>query len=247
MVCVVLAAGYATRLHPLTLDFPKPLLTVGGRPILDWLLSDIGACRAVSRVIVVSNHRFIRHFEQWAQSLRLSVPLELLDDGSMDNDTRLGAVRDIQLAAERLRAPDDLLVAAGDNVLDFSLGRLIRYAEKKRASCVMRYPEEDPERLRKGCLALVDEDDLVLRMEEKPAEPFSRWYVPPFYLYAKADLPLLGSALAEGCSPDAPGSAAAWLSRRAPVYAMEMPGARHDIGDPESYRKADREYRGIVG
>ena len=135
MKCLILAAGYATRLYPLTENFPKPLLKVGDKAILDWLVDDIAATGAVDEFVVISNHKFAGHFRNWA-SLRPDVTV--VDDGTSTNETRLGAVRDIQFALESLHIDDDLLVIAGDNILDFSLAEFISYASAKRAPAQMR-------------------------------------------------------------------------------------------------------------
>ena len=133
MKCIILAAGYATRLYPLTENFPKPLLEVGGRPILDWLIGDIADC--VDEYVVISNHKFAKQFEAWAGSR--SLPITIVDDGTETNETRLGAVRDIQFAVEKLDIRDDMLVLAGDNLLDFSLVPFIRCGVESECTCVM--------------------------------------------------------------------------------------------------------------
>ena len=143
MKCVVLAAGYATRLYPLTENFPKPLLPVGGKPILNWLLDDIDILPEIDGHVIISNHKFISHFTKWKEEQNLKNPITILDDGSLDNDHRLGAVRDIQFAIETLNLEDDLLVIAGDNVLDFSLAGFVAYMREKGKSCVMCHEENN--------------------------------------------------------------------------------------------------------
>lgn len=239
MKCLILAAGYATRLYPLTKNFPKPLLEVGGKPILDWLIDDIDSAGLVDEYIVISNHRFAHIFEEWAaRRARVTV----LDDGTSSNETRLGAVRDIQFAIDQLKLDADLLVMAGDNLLDFSLVRFIDYARKKGTSCVMRYYEPSVVRLHKTGVATIDENDLILQMEEKPAEPKSHWCCPPFYFYRRGDVPLVKVGIDSGCGVDAPGSFIAWLATQTPVHAFEMPGTRFDIGSLDSYEEAKRKY-----
>lgn len=244
MKCVILAAGYATRLYPLTENFPKPLLEVRGRTILDWLLEDIDGAGTVDGYVVISNHKFSGHFEDWAEKHRL--PVTVVDDGTETNETRLGAVRDIQFAVEQLGLDDDLLVIAGDNLLDFSLRPFIRYAEEKGTSCVMRYWEASEEKLRKTGVALVDGDDRILEMEEKPAEPKSHWCIPPFYIYKASDVPLVKEGIASGCGVDAPGSFIAWLASQTAVHAWPMPGRRYDIGNLKSYEQVQETYTGIL-
>ena len=244
MKCLILAAGYATRLYPLTENYPKPLLDVRGKPILDWLLEDIERTGAVDGYAVISNHKYAGHFRVWAQGHRL--PITVLDDGTLSNETRLGAVRDIQFAIEALELSEDLLVIAGDNLLDFSLGGFLAFQRAKDTSCIMRYYEPDLNRLRKTGVAEVDAQDRILSMEEKPQHPRSHWCTPPFYIYKASDVPLVKKGIESGCGVDAPGSFIAWLSARTAVHAWEMPGRRYDIGTLESYRQVQETYRGII-
>lgn len=244
MKCVILAAGYATRLYPLTESFPKPLLQVGNKTILDWLLDDIDQSEEVDGYIVITNHRFAETFRQWAD--KHSLPITVLDDGTESNETRLGAVRDIQFAIESQELKDDLLVIAGDNILDFSLRPFICYSRKKNTTCVMRYWEPNTEKLRKAGVAVIDENDRITDMEEKPQNPKSHWCTPPFYIYKAKDIPLVKAGIDAGCGTDAPGSFIAWLSTQTPVHAYEMPGRRYDIGNIESYEAAQRDYHGII-
>ena len=210
MICMVLAAGYATRLYPLTEHFPKPLLDVGGKPILNWLLDDIDQLEGIEEHVIMSNHKFIRHFEEWKEKQHYTHPIRLLDDGSKDNEHRLGAVRDMELAVKALGSPKDTLVIAGDNVLDFSFREFLRFGKEKGTSCVMCHEEKDLKKQQKTAIITVDEEQLIT----------------------------------DGCGVDAPGSFAAWLSRKVAVHAWKMTGKRYDIGDQESYERV-REKFGI--
>lgn len=243
MKCLILAAGYATRLYPLTENFPKPLLDVGGKTILDWLVDDIDSCGRVDEYVVISNHKFAHHFDAWAKTKAQKITV--LDDGTESNETRLGAVKDIEFAIDTLRLTGDMLVIAGDNVLDFSLTKFIAYAEEKQTSCIMRYYEASEQKLRKCGVVQVDENDNILGMEEKPAEPKSHWCCPPFYYYTAEDAGLVKKGIESGCGTDAPGSYIAWLCTQTKVHAMEMPGSRYDVGNLESYTKIKNEYKGI--
>lgn len=243
MKCLILAAGYATRLYPLTENFPKPLLKVGEKTILDWLVDDIDTSGDVDEYIVISNHKFAHFFEEWADTKNQKITV--VDDGTETNETRLGAVKDVQFTIDTLGICDDMLVIAGDNVLDFSLTRFISYAKEKNATCVMRYFETKKETLpKRGVLEL--DGDRVLGMQEKPENPKTQWCCPPFYFYKKEDSLRLSEAIADGCGVDAPGSFISWLCEKSPVYAMEMAGSRFDIGNLESYEKVKEEYRGII-
>ena len=244
MKCLILAAGYATRLYPLTENFPKPLLKFGDKAILDWLLDDIQRSGCVDGYIVVTNHKFAPIFQDWADGHPL--PIVVVDDGTSTNETRLGAVRDIQFAVDQLGLDDDLLIIAGDNLLDFSLTSFLRYAQEKQSSCTMRYYEADETKLRKCGVSEVDECDRLLSLEEKPAEPKSHWCTPPFYFYTKEDVRKIQGALADGCGVDAPGSLVAWMCRHSVLHSMEMPGKRYDIGNLESYEAVQKTYQGIT-
>ncbi len=243
MKCMILAAGYATRLYPLTENFPKPLLEVKGKTILDWLIDDIDTLGAVDEYVVISNHKFADHFEKWAKNKTQKITV--VDDGTSTNETRLGAVCDIQYAIDKLSLDDEMLVIAGDNVLDFSLTKFISYAKEKGTSAIMRYYEPDKKKLVKSGVVSIDESDLVLEMTEKSPEPKSNWCCPPFYFYTKEDSRLVKEGIASGCGTDAPGSYIAWLCQRTRVHAMEMPGRRYDIGNLESYKNVCEEYEGI--
>lgn len=244
MKCLILAAGYATRLYPLTENFPKPLLDVGGKTILDWLVDDIDTAGLVDEYVVISNHKFAHHFDKWAATKSMKVTV--VDDGTSSNETRLGAVKDIQFAIDKLNLDDDMLVIAGDNVLDFSLTKFVRYAKEKNTSCIMRYFELEEKKLVKCGVVEINDADRILSMEEKPAVPKSHWCCPPFYYYTQQDAKLVAKGIESGCGTDAPGSYIAWLCAQTPVYAMEMPGKRFDVGNLESYNKIKEEYKGIT-
>lgn len=248
MKCLILAAGYATRMYPLTENFPKPLLTVGDRTILDWLIDDIETAGMIDEYIVISNHRFSGHFERWAEkkAIREGTEITVVDDGTSTNETRLGAVNDILFAAEKLGLDDDLLVIAGDNLLDFSLKGFICYAQEKGTSCVMRCFEPSLEKLHRTGVAEVDQNDRIIGMEEKPENPKSHWCIPPFYYFCREDVKLVRTGIESGCGTDAPGSFIAWLSTVVPVHAYEMPGKRFDIGNLESYEEVKKYYQGII-
>lgn len=244
MKCLILAAGYATRLYPLTENQPKPLLTVGNKTILDWLIDDIDGAGLVDEYIVISNHKFARHFQDWANTKPQKITI--VDDGTSTNETRLGAVCDIQFAIEQLNLDDDMLVIAGDNLLDFSLQRFVHYAHKKQTSCIMRFWEQDEQRLLKCGVVTIDEQDRILRMTEKSPTPETHWCCPPFYYYTRQDARLVKKGIQNGCGTDAPGSYIVWLCTQTPVHAMEMPGKCYDIGNLQSYQQVQHNYQGIT-
>lgn len=248
MKCLILAAGYATRLYPLTENFPKPLLDVAGSSILDRLVDDLCATTSIDEYLIVTNHKFAEHFTEWAERKALSFgtrPKEakaapkftVVDDLTETNETRLGAVKDIQYAVSFTHVSDsDILVMAGDNVLDFSLSKFVSFAEEKGTSCVMCHPESELKKMQKTAIITTDADSLITSYEEKPLEPKGNLAVPPFYYYRHEDIARIGEALKDGCGYDAPGSFAAWLSKKVAMHAYLMPGSRYDIGDLTGYK-----------
>ena len=241
MKCIFLAAGYATRLYPLTENFPKPLLEVGKKTILDWLIDDISDF--VDEFIVISNHKFVGHFRTWA--VRHACPVIVLDDGTNTNETRLGAVKDIQYAVEKLDIAEDVLVLAGDNVLDFSLVPFVKFGRESDCSCIMYYEENDLARQQRTGIITLDENNTITSFEEKPKVPRSNLAVPPFYFYKAGDVRRISDALEAGCGYDAPGSFASWLSSQKAMKAFRMPGKRYDIGNLESYEQIKAVYKGV--
>lgn len=243
MRAIVLAAGYATRLRPLTDAIPKQLLPVGGRPMIDWVCDKVE--ELTRDVHVVTNARFARDLERWAGG-RAGVSVH--DDGTTSNDDRLGAIGDIAFVLERTGADDDLLVIAGDNLFDFSL---VDFAEFWRArgvaSSVAVYDCGDLELATHLGVVEVGDDDRVVGFEEKPSEPRSTLVATAAYLYHRDHLPLVGRYLAEGNAPDQPGRLVAWLYPREPVYGYRFDGVWYDIGNPEQLLVADNRWRAKAG
>lgn len=242
MKCIILAAGYATRLYPLTENFPKPLLDVNGKTILDYLIDDLEEKKYIDEYLVVTNHKFADIFREWSKDNK---KIKIIDDGTTTNENRLGALQDIKYCLNYLNTERDILVVAGDNLLDFSLNKFIEYAKSVNTSCVMTYELNDINKLRRTGVLELDENNKVISMEEKPEEPKSNFACPPFYYYKNEDINLIESALYDGVSADAPGSFISWLCKRSDVHAFPMPGKRFDIGNIESYEEAKRLYKGV--
>ncbi len=239
MTAVILAAGYATRLYPLTRDTAKPLLDVAGRTILDRILENAARVPALSSLVVVSNARFYRQFCRWASTVDYGVPVTVLNDGSTDNTNRLGALADLQFAVRECDISDNTIVIAGDNLFEFELAGFAAFFDAVGADCIAVGKVDDPAQLRRTGVVELDTDGRVLSFQEKPAEPRSHWGAPPLYLYRATTLQQpLDEFLRSGADADAPGAFVPWLIGRGRVYAYRFEGARHDIGTLESYRAA---------
>lgn len=243
MVGLILAAGYATRLQPLTDDRPKHLLPVGGRPMLDWVLDKLREA-GIADLHLVTNARFAPLFERWAEGKGVRVH----DDGTTSNDDRLGAIGDIRFVQERIGADDDLLAIAGDNLFDYSLAEMIEFSrDRGDASVVAVHDVADLELVRQYSIVELDGDDRIVGFVEKPEHPTSTLIATAAYLYRQEHAALVATYLDEGNPPDQPGNYVAWLHRRVPVYGYRFAGDWHDIGDARQLLEADNLMRARVG
>lgn len=236
MKCIILAAGYATRLYPLTKDRPKPLLEVAGKTIIDYIMEKIEQVDDIDEVIVVTNDKFTTHFSKWADDAPYSKEITVVNDGTTTNENRLGAIGDIQFVIEQLNVQDDLMILAGDNLFDFELTDYVEYFNQVGTDCITAYMEENMNQLKRAGVVELDERGKVLSFEEKPQEPKSNYAVPAFYLYKKETLPLFAQYLTDGNNPDAPGHFVPWLIQQKEVHAYAFPGKCYDIGTLESYQ-----------
>ena len=238
MKCIVIAAGYATRLGELTKNFPKPLLKIGENTILGRMLDDIDQIPDIDEHIVITNHKFARIFEDWAAEQHYSKPITIVDDGTDTNETRLGAVCDLLFAMDKLSIDDDLLVVAADNLLFFSFSEFVEFAKQKGTSCIMCHEQPSIEKLQRTGVVELDENFKVLGMEEKPQLPKSHWAVPPFYIYLQKDLELVRNSVENGCGKDAPGNLAHYMVENTTMHAWPMSAGRFDIGSLDTYYEA---------
>lgn len=232
---LVLAAGYATRLYPLTKNQPKPLLEVAGKTILDYIVEKMDKVTAIDEIIIVTNEKFTSHFEEWVKQADYSKKFTVVNDGTTTNDNRLGAIGDIQFVIEQLNIADDMMILAGDNLFDFELTDFANYFETVGTDVIAAYPEQNEAQIKRAGVVELDENSKVLSFEEKPEQPKSNFCVPAFYLYKKETLPEFQNYLEAGNNPDAPGHFVPYLLDKQPVHAFQFEGQRYDIGTVESY------------
>lgn len=245
MRAIILAGGYATRLRPLTDRVSKPLLPVGGRPMIDWILDRIREVDDVERVHVVTNARFADDFREWASS---HPGVQVHDDGTHSNEDRLGAVGDIAFTLDEARIEDDVLVVAGDNLFDYSLRDFVDFwREKGAASAVAVRDVGDLELIKQYSSVELGDDGRIVGFEEKPFEPRGTLAATATYLFHREHVPLVRRYLDEGNVPDQPGRFVAWLQKREPVYGYPFEGSWADIGDPEQLLEADNALRRELG
>jgi glucose-1-phosphate thymidylyltransferase len=235
---LILAAGYATRLKPLTENFPKGLLPVGGRPMVDWIVDGIRRA-GIDDVHLVTNARFASHFDDWSKQSGVTIA----DDGTDSNESRLGAIGDIQFVG----LDDDALIIAGDNLFDYDLAAMVEFWRNRGGSAVAVYDVADRELAKQYGIVDVDADDRIVAFVEKPADPPSTLAATATYLYSRDHLKLVDDYLAEGNNPDQPGNFVAWLHSREPVYAYRFSGGWYDVGDHAQLLEADNRLRARQG
>ena len=245
MKAIILAAGYATRLYPLTLNMPKALLPIGGKPIIDHIVAQMDTVEDLDEIYVVSNDKFAGHFEEWAKTAKSRVPITVLNDGTTDDSNKRGAIGDIFFVIEEMKIDDDLMVIAGDNFFTYSLKDYVRFFREKDCDCVCVKVWEDESQLSQFGIALLDWAGKVLDIEEKPAKPKSNTVVFAAYLYKKETVPMFAEYLAAGNKPDAPGNFPAWLYKKQDVYAYTFDGECYDVGTPESYHEVCEMYKAV--
>jgi len=242
MKAIILAAGYATRLYPLTLNTPKALLPINEKPIIDYIIDEINTISAVDEIYVVTNHKFVDCFTKWASHVKSSQSIIVIDDGTTSEENRKGAIGDISFVIDEMKIDDALMVIAGDNFFTYSLKDYYNFYEEKGKDCVCVKVWEDKLALKQFGIALLDEAGKVLDIEEKPEHPKSNTVVFATYMYRKETVPLFKQYLAEGNKPDAPGNFPAWLYKKQDVYAYTFAGECYDIGTPQSYEEVCKEY-----
>jgi glucose-1-phosphate thymidylyltransferase len=243
MKVLILGAGYATRLYPLTLNQPKPLLKVAGQPMIDYVLDNLAPIGGIDRVYVVTNAKFADHFQKWADeyhATKSKLNFTVVNDGSTDDSNKLGAIGDIHLVLTREKIDDDLIVVAGDNLFSETLEDFGKVCRERKAPVLAVYDVGSLEEIKKYNSITLDNSGKITFFEEKPKNPTSTLTGIALYYYPKSSLPLIHQYMAEKNNPDQPGRLIQWLYTRTPVYTWRVPGIWFDIGAKESLEEAGK-------
>jgi glucose-1-phosphate thymidylyltransferase len=248
MKLIILAAGYATRLYPLTLDQPKPLLPCAGKPMLERVLDNIETISAIDHAYVVTNAKFAGHFERWAEAYhppKLKFSFTIVNDQSTDDTNKLGAIGDLHLVMTKYEIDDDIIVVGGDNLFSQDLEEFGEYCQRKNAPVTAVYDVGDLDEIKKYNAIEIDEDDRITFFEEKPAVPKSTLTGIALYYYPKSALPLIRQYISEGNNPDQPGRLVQWMYTRVPFFTWKVPGLWYDVGSIETLEEANRVFSGL--
>ncbi len=243
MKAVVLVAGYATRLYPLTKNQPKGLLKLNGKPILDYLFEKLEKVEVVNQAILVSNNKFFTHFNDWAKNYRGRIKIDVINDQTTSNENRLGSLGDLQFAIDKYNIKEDTMVLVSDNVFSFELSDFYNFFKHKKTDCVVASKVADLEYLGKHFgVAILDENGKIINMEEKPGIPKSDIGIWSIYIYTKETIGLLKKYIDEGNNKDAPGNFPCWLYEKKPIHAWLFEGKCYDVGTLELYHELDKKF-----
>ena len=242
MKIIILAAGYATRLYPLTLNQPKPLLDVAGKPMLEHVLDNLATIPDIDVAYVVTNAKFADHFQRWADSYKTPrhFSFEIVNDGTTDETNRLGAIGDMNLVLTKHAIDDDIIVVGGDNLFSEDLREFGKFCAQRDAPVLAVYDVGDLEAIKKYNSIEIDDEGRILFFEEKPAEPRSTLTGIALYYYPRSSLSLIRQYLAEGNNPDQPGRLVQWMYQRIPFHTWKVPGIWFDVGSKETLEEANR-------
>ena len=243
MNILILAAGYATRLYPLTENKAKPLLDVAGKPMMEWVIDNLAPIDGIEKVYVVTNNKFAAGFQAWADEYNRThakLAFEIINDGSTSDADKLGAIGDLNLVISRANlAASDLIVVAGDNLFNQSLEDFGKFCREKNQPVLGVYDVGSLEQAKKYGVVAVDDSGTITSFEEKPAEPKSTLIGIALYYYPAETVASVATYLAAGNNPDQPGRFVQWLYPRTPVQTWQVPGTWFDVGSKETLEEAN--------
>ena len=237
MKVLILSAGYSTRLYPLTKNFPKPLLDINGKAVIDFIIEKLKGLD----VYVVTNNKYYNHFLEWKENLKTDLNIEIINDKTNSEEDKLGAIGDINFVINEKNIDEDLLIIGGDNLFDFELDNMLDYFKRRNKDVISVAFEEDKERLKQLCSVKL-EDSKIVFFEEKPSNPLGNLYSNCIYIYTKDTVKLIKEYLEKGNNPDQPGRFVQWLYSKKDVYGYLNKGRILDIGTKELLEEARKEF-----
>ncbi len=243
MKCILLCAGYATRLFPLTENFPKALLNIGEKPLLDYILDEVNSVKEVNKIYVITNDRYYKHFKKWTNKKNNPKEIKVINDNTTSNDDRLGAIGDIMYLIEKENINDDLLIIAGDNLFTYKLKDVINFYNSKQKSVLCAKELDDIELLKRFAVASVDDFNRVVELVEKPEKPKSNLGVYATYIYPKEIIKYFNKYKEEGNNMDSPGHFPQYLYKKEDVYVYKFNGECYDVGTHETLKEVNELYK----
>jgi len=242
MDAIILSAGYATRLYPLTKNIPKPLINVAGKPIIEHIIGKLESISTLNKIYVITNDKFERHFKDWTTNFNSKKPLEIINDGTKSNDDRLGALGDINYLIKNKNLTNDFIIIAGDNLFELSLDEVAKIFNDKKQNVIVVYDVKNLELAKHYGIVEIN-NNIVVHFEEKPSNPKSTLASTGIYLFPQKTIALIQKYIAQGNNPDKTGDFIEWLHKRENIYAFITDKPWYDIGSLKQLEKANQEYK----
>jgi len=246
MKALVLSAGYATRLYPLTINTSKPLLKVANKPVINYIIENLETDKEINLIYVITNNKFHKDFLQWHKENRFKKPVKIINDGSTSEENRLGAIGDISFAIKKEKIKEDLLIIAGDNLFQININNLVSYFKEKDSTIIVTRIFDDLEVMKSYGNVFVDANNKVISFEEKPQNPKTNLAAACLYIIPKNKLKQINAYLKEKNNPDAPGFLMQWLYRKEDVYAFKSSDTFFHIGNKEQLEEANRYFSSLL-
>lgn len=243
MDAIILAAGYAVRMYPLTENMPKPLLNVAGKPIVEHIIRKLEEINSLNKIYIVTNGKFEQHFKKWLADFDASKPIEVVNDGTESNESRLGALGDIHYAISAKSIDNDILVVAGDNLFELALSEVANFFSKRKSNVIVLHDVKDFDLARHYGIVEVGNSNIIVNFEEKPTSPKSTLASTGIYMFPKKTISLIKKYIAQGNNTDKTGSFIEWLHKRDKVYSFITDKKWYDIGGIEQLEKAGKYYK----
>jgi glucose-1-phosphate thymidylyltransferase len=240
MKCVILCSGYATRLYPLTLNKPKPLLPIKGKPILDYLVKKVEKIEDIDEIFVVSNEKFYNSFLKWRNSVNCRKKIKIINDKTSTNETRLGGVGDLVFAIEKENIKEDLLVLLGDNYFNFDLNKIIDFFKEKKSNVIGLFYIKETNKCKNFGILQMNKKNQIISFEEKPENPKSHLISAGIYVYSKKELKKIKEYLKTESCKEGPGYLIPYFKKFQKVYGFVLEGFWYDIGDKETYGEVNK-------
>jgi len=244
MHALVLAGGFAKRLWPLTKDRPKPLLPVGGKPIIEYVIRKIEAIEDIDKIFISTNDKFDTVFNNWLRGFKSKKEIQLIIEPTHAEKEKLGSIGGIEFFLEKENVGDCLLIVAGDNLFEDDLTKMVSFYMEKQAPVLGLFDVKDMERAKKLGTVVLDESKRVVEFMEKSPNPKTTLAATAIYIFPKNTLELVPIYLKDSNNPDAPGYFLSWLYKKHPVYGFVFSGKWHDIGSFDALKAVEEEYKG---
>ena len=243
MKCIILCAGYATRLYPLTENIPKALLPVKQKPLLNYIIKKLELIENIEEIFIISNDKFYEHFLSWKINFDSPKKIKIINDNTKTNKARLGGLGDLKFVLDKENIHDDLLVIAGDNLFDFDLNKMVDFFNEKKENVVGLYDLKDVSKSKNFGILEIDKDNRIVSYEEKPENPKSTLVSTAIYLYSKSELKKIEDYMKTDMSKEGPGYLIPYFMESQNVYGFVFNGKWYDIGSKETYEEVNREWR----